>query len=327
MGVIQGCPASPTVFGMIIHDLFWSSEQLNLGVTIGGVQIPLLLFADDKCSKIRQRLSKALVQPVVLYGAPSLGPALSRTNWRKIESIQKKFLQHELGVRTQVPYAILLAEVGMLSLEAEALLLAIQYTVRVRGQEDNRYSKQAWISSKSSGCGTDLACWSAFWGIEEKDWEPLISLRTRVADSVIQKLWEDPTPRQAYYCRDIFRLTPYTEHAYLTSDLSPHLQRLVACYRTSSHSLRVEEGRWTGIPWEQRMCKLFTLGQIETEHHVFLKCPQYSLLREQHEISFHDLRDFFLVSPIRLGSYILAVDKAQQLALEQLVGPTDDPPT
>ncbi|KAL3683278.1 hypothetical protein R1sor_001300 [Riccia sorocarpa] len=47
LGVIQGCPLSPTLFGLIVDDLFWMLEGATAGVQLGTSTVPALLFADD----------------------------------------------------------------------------------------------------------------------------------------------------------------------------------------------------------------------------------------------------------------------------------------
>ncbi|KAL3686392.1 hypothetical protein R1sor_008966 [Riccia sorocarpa] len=47
LGVIQGCPLSPTLFGLLIDDLLWSSVEEVKGVPLGTTTVSMLLFADD----------------------------------------------------------------------------------------------------------------------------------------------------------------------------------------------------------------------------------------------------------------------------------------
>ncbi|KAL3687786.1 hypothetical protein R1sor_014095 [Riccia sorocarpa] len=54
----------------------------------------------DRCNKagliswkLRRHLFKTLVQPVLLYAAPIWSPSLSCSNWRKLEAVQKHFIQ------------------------------------------------------------------------------------------------------------------------------------------------------------------------------------------------------------------------------------------
>ncbi|KAL3687808.1 hypothetical protein R1sor_014117 [Riccia sorocarpa] len=69
--------------------------------------------------KVRKRLFNTLIQSVMLYGAPVWGPALPRTSWKLLERVQKLFLQEELGVRSQIPYDLLLLETGRLPIEVD----------------------------------------------------------------------------------------------------------------------------------------------------------------------------------------------------------------
>ena len=47
-------------------------------------------------------------------------------------AIQKLFLEMELGVKTQIPYSLTLAEAGLLPLEVEALFLTIKYVQSIQ---------------------------------------------------------------------------------------------------------------------------------------------------------------------------------------------------
>ncbi|KAL3700021.1 hypothetical protein R1sor_018043 [Riccia sorocarpa] len=47
LGVIQGCPLSPTLFGVFIDSLYWLLADRDAGVQLGNTKISSLLFADD----------------------------------------------------------------------------------------------------------------------------------------------------------------------------------------------------------------------------------------------------------------------------------------
>ena len=53
--------------------------------------------------KLKKKLFVSLVRPVLLYGVQVWGPGTSKSNWPKIEAIQKLFLEMELGVKSQTP--------------------------------------------------------------------------------------------------------------------------------------------------------------------------------------------------------------------------------
>jgi hypothetical protein len=53
-------------------------------------------------------------------------------------------------------------------------------------------------------------------------------------------------------------------------------------FRTSSHSLEIEYGRYNKVAIENRLCKCCTKNQIEDEYHFLLCCEFYSELRNQY---------------------------------------------
>ncbi|KAL3696402.1 hypothetical protein R1sor_010478 [Riccia sorocarpa] len=334
-----GCPASPTLFSLIIDELFWSMQEPMEGVNLGTSTVPMLIFADDValfadnaaqmeshirnlegfcadsgmtvnldktrwicvgkqsmerfqfqgreieqcksykylgieisanlswslcvqsringgfkalyalrgiCKKVdlwawqlRGHLFNTLVIPVALYGVPIWGPALPRSSWKKVEAIQKSFLQKEFGVRVQIPYSILLAESGRLPLEVEALILTLQFVFRLRKLENDRHSRMALLQSQSLGWFADVFIWANRWDFPEIEWSSESAIRSKLSILAVQKLWESPTPRQIYYTRDINRMTKYEEQPYLRGKLPRHIRQLISRYRTSSHSLYV----------------------------------------------------------------------------------------
>ena len=63
-----------------------------------------------------------------------------------------------------------------------------------------------------------------------------------------------------------------------------HKERLVqrcalTWFRTGSHWLRVEVGRWAGLPRAQRTCQLCGGGAVEDEAHALFHCAGYTAIR------------------------------------------------
>ena len=50
--------------------------------------------------------------------------------------------------------------------------------------------------------------------------------------------------------------------------------------RGGSNRLRIETGRWSKIPKEERFCEICVSGEVEDETHFMLFCPAYNNLRE-----------------------------------------------
>ena len=72
--------------------------------------------------------------------------------------------------------------------------------------------------------------------------------------------------------------------------LSNRKQRsLFAKTRMGTLPLKVETGRYRGIPRDERICVSCNLGVVEDEGHVFFKCPKYKELRDQYLNDISDL--------------------------------------
>ena len=83
------------------------------------------------------------------------------------------------------------------------------------------------------------------------------------------------------------------EHkVYKNNDL-PEFKRIeFTRYRLSSHNLKVETGRWSGIERENRTCSC-SAGGVQDENHVLFKCDFTTNIRERHNIQGDSLEDFF----------------------------------
>ena len=70
-------------------------------------------------------------------------------------------------------------------------------------------------------------------------------------------------------------------------NIPEHLRVALTRIRLGSHRLKVETGRWSRIPVEQRLC---TCGEVQTEQHVLLSCPLSEPIRETfRNLNFTDL--------------------------------------
>ena len=47
-----------------------------------------------------------------------------------------------------------------------------------------------------------------------------------------------------------------------------------------TYVIYVETGRYTGIPYYQRTCRLCDLGEVEDQHHFLIICPTFKDLIE-----------------------------------------------
>ena len=55
---------------------------------------------------------------------------------------------------------------------------------------------------------------------------------------------------------------------------------IITRWRLSNHDLKIETGRYSGLPREERVCELCLI--LEDEFHVVFECPLYEEVREKH---------------------------------------------
>ena len=78
--------------------------------------------------------------------------------------------------------------------------------------------------------------------------------------------------------KSIFEFEKYLKHVSNYSDRSN-----LARFRTSSHKLRIEYGRYTipKTPIAERLCTQCSLNAVEDEGHFLMTCPKYVSQRAQ----------------------------------------------
>ena len=100
--------------------------------------------------------------------------------------------------------------------------------------------------------------------------------------------------------------------AYLRTDLPGDVTRDMARFRTSSHHLRIETGRWVHLSLHQRICDMCRVdgsrGVIQDEKHVLLECPALGDIRRKYGELLHacdgDMLKLMSVNPKRLAWFI-----------------------
>ena len=90
-------------------------------------------------------------------------------------------------------------------------------------------------------------------------------------------------------------MTPGTEN-YVMEHLPVNVQRVVAGLRMGCLPLEVETGRYTGTPYEQKICKLCRSAPEDQEHFLLI-CPALADLRSTLFNKASRLHPDFLATP------------------------------
>ena len=71
----------------------------------------------------------------------------------------------------------------------------------------------------------------------------------------------------------------YSSPEYIPDFVRQSFSRL----RLQSHSLKVETGRWSRIPREQRLCDRCDAGAVQDEAHVLIACTYTEPIRQRYQ--------------------------------------------
>jgi hypothetical protein len=77
----------------------------------------------------------------------------------------------------------------------------------------------------------------------------------------------------------------FEARAYLEENKSKANRRMLACFRTGSHMLRVDTERWSNEAQESRVCPVCSSGAVEDEKHFIFKCSLYDETRSKDRFS------------------------------------------
>ena len=85
-------------------------------------------------------------------------------------------------------------------------------------------------------------------------------------------------------------------------------RQIISKLLCSSHTLRIETGRHSNIPRDERLCQLCELGKIEDEDHFIMECPKFSQIRQKSPIKFENYASveslFHLEEPLTVAGYL-----------------------
>lgn len=84
------------------------------------------------------------------------------------------------------------------------------------------------------------------------------------------------TIRNNELSRDTYELQPY-----LKALNSWKQKSALAQFRTGSHWLNVEQGRFTGVQHEDRHCTRCSASVVDNEEHMIFECPALQSMREE----------------------------------------------
>ena len=224
----------------------------------------LIFFATnyDAPFYVKKRVLEAAFMSTILYGCESW----LKVSLKPVTAMYLKAVRALLGVRQTTPSNLCLIEAGLKPLES-----------LVKQRQKKFFEKM--MTSRSDMSNDPLI--HAI-GIAKEHNKPVWSYIENVmggdkfAENEIASIKEtiQSSPPSATKFQTYISLNPTLEvHPLYTDKLAAipdYLRISFTRFRLSSHMLRIETGRWSRTPREERLCPCGT--DIQDEHHVFV-CP------------------------------------------------------
>ena len=132
--------------------------------------------------------------------------------------------------------------------------------------------------------------------------------RTKWTEKINNAVTNDPDCRLGVYSRINPELVSWVPIPQKVHELE---RKIVTRFRTGSHSLNVELGRFSNIPRENRLCKCGT--GVQTVWHIFDECP---ITHGMIQTNFSDLNELFSNENIHL--YLLQLTKSLKIPIGRL---------
>ena len=202
----------------------------------------------------------------ILYGCESW----LTENYKCIETLYMGAIKGLLGVRKQTPNNIVLLESGIASLRCRVLNQQKRFLLKKLQDDEEPLTKVFKMCQQENTKGYRI--------LQKTIHSEIVALddirETVCADTTSTKLKTYKTLNP-----DLSVCGMYKEKHYIPD----YVRAEVTKFRTSSHQLNIERGRWSRIPPEQRYCSCDN-ESVQDEIHVLYSCPITKNLREKFHI-------------------------------------------
>ena len=255
------------------------------------------------------RVYEACVPPTAAYGCEIWGfqqfPKQYSDLRLELATSHLQMLKEITGVRGSTSTDILLAELGLKSLQHVWLLRAAKFWNSLAGKSSGTFYKVIALDCCRDAVGSSRHnwAWSMFKAIRATGYElsirvddmdtiDITALRQHVAQQR-DTIWDGldicprTCPREKSRCCTYARwfARPPEKHARSLLDIpvSASCMKGLLRFRMGCHRLPRDEGSWARprIPRLERICHLCATGTLGDEKHLIFECPELQCFREQ----------------------------------------------
>ena len=229
--------------------------------------------------KTKLNLFDTMVVPIILYGSNIWGIYTCK----EVDKIHIRFCKHILSVNKQTTNYAVLVELGRIPLSIVCKERALNYWIKIMMNPDSliheAYSKQSNLLNAKSWASSirnllnSLGCTDALQNFNS-DFKYSYIFKTRLKDQFIQE-WRANLNNMTKLCYYKNYKPNFEYEKYLDILQNSQLLKGYIRFRVGCHMLEIELGRYNNTNRNDRLCKQCNLGQVETEYHFLMICPNY----------------------------------------------------
>ena len=231
--------------------------------------------------KVKKTVVEACFNASFLYGSEAwLGVKPSAD----MKSMYMKAIKMLLGVRQSTPNELCLIESGYPSLEAAIRQRQRRFFDRMRKERSDLADDPLMFALRLTERDNKVL-WRYVSSVMNGEGDPIVvDLDRRKEGIMSSEQTKTVTYRQINPTLSVHPM--YSSEEVLEDDFRTAFTRL----RLSSHRLRIETGRWTRTPREERLCQC---GEaIQTEQHVICDCTLVAHIRESYNCNITNFVEF-----------------------------------
>lgn len=249
--------------------------------------------------RVFKKLYESLVLPVIHYCSSLWGVK----EYSCINAVHNKACRYFLGVRKYTANAAVQGDTGLHPPIVDQWTAIGRHWCRVVNMDVNRLNKKVFMWAYRHA--TNAKCKNWVWNVvkyfKEKKMDDLVMINgvlnkdyvvnivnTAALESYV-KVWKKELLNdkgRGKNCQNKLRTyrllkDDFQAENYVNLIMGKQERSAIASFRCGSAPIRLETGRYRGLPVNERVCQFCDHNEVEDECHVLLKCPMYCDLRDE----------------------------------------------
>ena len=232
------------------------------------------------------QLYSSCVLPMIDYCSGIWGLGNEAAKVTQIDKLQDRAKRFFLGVDKHTLIAALNGELPMLGTESRRLIDGVRFYNSILQLPDDRLVKKIYKAShnvcKNNWCSTlkDQLIKIGF----GKEWHEQSTINLGTLESRLVELADENWRKDCLAKTKLCTYCVIDEHRnvplYVRSNIPKYHRSLIAKLRIGTLPIKLERGRYAGIPVADRICEMCSSGTVEDEYHFVFECSKYADIRK-----------------------------------------------